>query len=139
MTSDDNYQNLQKIQKRSSKCSAQSAKLWFGHLFFFDNVISIYKIQEVVIIKSMLDVTLLLQLTGNLNVWKKGLIHQGVSKIITIFPKTTPISRVSTNNLSFKPQLTRIFRFLVSKIYRQNPLVCPFLGFKNKQISEFCR
>ena len=64
--------------------SAQSSKLWFGHLFFFDNVISIYKIQEVVIVKSMLDVTLFQQLTGNPNVWKKGLIHQGVSKIITM-------------------------------------------------------
>ena len=77
------------------------------------------------------------------HIWEKGLIltllgilwRNGQKK----YAKTTPIPRVSIHNLSFKPNLTRILRFLVSKTYRQNPLVGPFLGFKNKQTSEFCR
>ena len=37
--------------------------------------------------------------------------------------KRAPIPRVSINNLSFEPNLTNIFKFLVLKTIRQNSLI----------------
>ena len=53
--------------------------------------------------------------------------------------KRAPIPRVSIHNLSFEPNLTNIFKYLVLKTIRQNSLICPFLGLKKRKSSEFCR
>ena len=54
-------------------------------------------------------------------------------------PKRAPIPRVSIHNLSFEPNLTNIFKYLVLKTSRQNSLVGLILGLKNCKSSEFCR
>ena len=40
---------------------------------------------------------------------------------------------------AFEADLTNIFKYLVPKTVRQKSQVCPFLGLKNGQNSEFCR
>ena len=52
--------------------------------------------------------------------------------------KMTIKSAKKSPNLSFEPNLTNIFKYLVLKTVRQNSLIHPFLGLKNRKSREFC-
>ena len=55
------------------------------------------------------------------------------------YAKRAPIPRGYIHYLSFEPNLTNIFKYLLSTTVRQNSLFCLFLRHKNGRIGEFCR
>ena len=53
--------------------------------------------------------------------------------------KTASMPQVYIHNESFEPNLTTIFKYLLSKPVRQNSLGGPFFGLKNRPTSGFWR